>query len=283
LISMMVGCSSAPAPAPPADVQMEQAGRAGEAALSLDRPHEAAQQFREALRRGELRDDLGAISDYGYDLAVAQLADNQPEAALATARMVSAELARRHAAGFPALTLLEATALYRIGSRAQADTLAAPLEQSGDRQVAVKACFLRGLIADDQGNTVALDAALRCLGQPTTDAERADALELSARLSLRRGNSAAAETAAERAADLRREGRDYRGMARALALAGAAARQGGSIAAAASLYVQAGRTAAVQGDGTSARLWLQQALLLAQDAALRAEAERLLSGLEPRQ
>jgi tetratricopeptide (TPR) repeat protein len=282
LIWMMVGCSSAPPPAPPADVQMEQAGRAGKAALSLDRPREAVQQFRNALHRAELRDDLGAIADYGYDLAVAQLSDNQPEAALATARMVRAELARRNAAGFPAFALLEATALYRIGSRSEADALAASLEPSSDRQVAASACFLRGLIADDEANAAALEAALRCLGQPATDVGRADALELSARLSLRRGDSAAAETAAERAADVRREGRDYRGMARALALAAAAAQQRGSTAAAASLYVQAGRTAAVQGDNPSARRWLQQALSLAPDAALRAEARSLLSGLEPR-
>jgi hypothetical protein len=259
---------------------MQQAGRAGQFALSLDRPGEAAQQFRAALQRAELRDDLPAIADYGYNLAVAELTDNRPEVALTTVRQISAELARRNSASIPGLALLEATALYRIGSRAEADKLAASLELSNDRDVASQACFLRGLIADDRNDLAGVEAALRCVSQAASSADDANAFELSARIALRREDAATAETAADRAADLRRKLHDYRGMARALALAGAAALQTGSAASAASFYLRAGRSAAARGDLANARRWLQTALSLSHDVELRAEAQRALSDID---
>ena len=261
---------------------MQRAARAGEADLSLGRSREAVEQYRIALRRAEMRDDLSEIADYGYDLALAELDDNQPEAAVATVRSVRGELARRNSPSPAGLTLLEATALYRAGSRAEADALAAAVQRSSERDVVLQACFLRGLIADDNNDLAGLEAAAQCLGTGSSGAETANALELSARISLRRGNGTAAETAARDAADLRQKSRDYRGMARALALAGAAARQAGSGSAAASYYLRAGRSAAAQGDAAHARQWLQTALLLSADADLRAEAQRALSSIDKR-
>jgi len=258
---------------------MQQAGRAGQQDLSIDRPHEAAQQFRIALERAELRDDLPAITDYAYDLAIAELDDNQPEAALGTVRQVNAELARRNSDSVPGLTLLEAIALYRIGSRAEADALAASLEQSSEREIASQACFLRGLIADDRNDIAGLEGALRCVSQTAGSADSANALELSARISLLRGDAATAEAAADRVADQRRLAHDYRGMSRALALAGAAALQAGSAAQAASYYLRAGRSAAQQGNTADARQWLQKALSLSHDVELRTEIQSALSGI----
>ena len=259
---------------------MQQAGRAGQQDLSLDRPHEAVQQFRTALERAEMRDDLPAITDYAYDLAVAELDDNQPEAALGTVRQVNAELARRNSDSVPGLTLLEAIALYRIGSRAEADALAASLEQSSEKETASQACFLRGLIADDRNDIAGLEDAFRCVSQMAGSADSANALELSARISLKRGDAAAAEDTADRVADLRRLAHDYHGMSRALALAGASALQAGSSAQAASYYLRAGRSAAQQGNMTDARRWLQKALSLSHDAELRSEAQSALSGID---
>ena len=280
LLCTLVGCSSAPPPPAPTDLQMHQAARVGQADLSLGRPHEAVEQFRAALRRAEMRDDLSEIVDYGYNLAVAELEDNQPDAALTTVRRIKRELVRRNAPIIPGLTLLEATALYRTGSRAEADTLAASIEASSERDVTLQACFLRGLIADDNNDIAGLESALGCLTAAPNDADAANILELSARISLRRGDAAAAERAATDAANLRRTSRDYRGMARALALAGAAAMQGGSATTAASFYMRAGRSAGAQGDAAHARQWLQTALSLSHDADLRVEAQRALSDID---
>ncbi|HTS91702.1 MAG TPA: hypothetical protein VMG55_06870 [Stellaceae bacterium] len=255
---------------------MRQAERAGQADLALGRPSEAVAQYRIALQRAEMRDDLLEIVDYGFDLAVSLLDDNQPDEALKTVRRINAELARRGAQSPPAFTLLEATALYRIGSRADADRLAASIEHASEHDIASQACFLRGLIADENGDLAGLEEASRCLSA-SGDADRANVLELSARIFLRSGNAGAAESEARDAADLRQKSRDYRGMARALALAGAAASKSGSNAAAASYYLRAGRSAAAQGDTAHARQWIAAALSLSRDPELRNEAQRVLS------
>ncbi len=100
-------------------------------------------------------------------------------------------------------------------------------------------------------------------------ANTADAAELRARLT----DDLAL---ALRAADLRRDQLDYRGMARALALA---AQFATAPNAAADLYLRAGRSAAGQGDTAQARLWLNQARELAPDAGLRTEADDALHEL----
>jgi tetratricopeptide (TPR) repeat protein len=266
--------------APPADSEMQQAGRAGILALSLEHPDQAADQFKTALSRAQLRDDIAAISDYGYDLAVAELALNRPKAALATARTVIAELRRYGSHVSPSLILVEATALYRTDALPEANALAASIEgPSSDPHVKFQACFLRGLIADKWSDTNGIEATRQCMARPSNTAERADVEELSALISSRRGDPARAEKEAESAADLRRQVHDYHGMARALALGGKAAQQAGSTATASSLYLQAGRSAAAQGDSQMARQWLRRALSLAQDSELRAEVQHELASL----
>jgi hypothetical protein len=170
--------------------------------------------------------------------------------------------------------------LYRVGASAEADELAATLERSSERDVASQACFLRGLIADDRNDVAALEAALRCASRVSTGAGDANASELSARIALKRGDAATAEATAEKTVDLRRDLHDDRGIARSLALAGAAARQAGSAARAASFYLRAARSAAAQGDAIAARQWFQTAVSLSDDADVRAEAERALSAID---
>jgi hypothetical protein len=119
--------------------------------------------------------------------------------------------------------------------------------------------FLRGLIADEQGDRVVLQTAVISLS-PTADP--ADAAELRARLD---HNAALAL----KAVDLRRTALGYRGMARALALAAQLTSDPNT---AADLYLRAGRSAAAQGDTTIARTWLAKVRDLARDPAVRAAA-----------
>ncbi|MBV8096554.1 MAG: hypothetical protein JO110_25595, partial [Acetobacteraceae bacterium] len=242
-----------------------------------ERPLEAITQYRAALVRAEARDDLPAIEDFTYNIAVAQLQAGQPAAALDTVRMLRAELARRGAAGFPELDLVEATALYRTGRNTQADILAARVQSSGDANAASRASFLRGLIADDAGDVRGLNAALLALGKPLSREQEADASELQARLLLRTGHPAAARMQAESTAEQRRELIDYRGVARALALAAASAQRAGDPARAADLYLRAGRSAAAQGDSANARLWLHHAITSSTDPALLRDAQQILA------
>ena len=117
---------------------------------STTRPHPLSDWIAKALpllgSRGK------APATFSYNIAVAQSRAGQPDAALETARSLRAELARRGASSFPELDLVEATALYRTGKKAQADAVAARVQTSGDADAASRASFLRGLIADDTGD-----------------------------------------------------------------------------------------------------------------------------------
>ncbi len=265
-LPLLAACGSTPPPAPPPpDETLGRAARAGRLALELDRPAEAARLYGMALNRARERDDTAAIGDAGIGLAAAQLARPNPATALATAREVQAELLRRNAAIPDALRLVEALALYRAGDLAGAEGVAAGIG-SEDANVALRAWFLRGLIAAARNDSSGLAAARAALGTPERRAFRADAQELAAAAALAEGDLAEARRLATETATLRREGLDYRGLARALALEAEAARRQGETHVAADLLLRAGRSAAARNEVAEARRWLQQAETLAQQA-----------------
>jgi hypothetical protein len=105
--------------------------------------------------------------------------------------------------------------------------------------------------------------ALAQLGDPQNAELRADRLELRGRLNLLENRPESALPAFRESADLRREAEDCIGMARALALAGEAAKSLGRAAEAADLFFRAGRSAQLEGDQAEARRWLDTAARLA--------------------
>jgi hypothetical protein len=281
LLVLLCACSSGdkqPA-GPPEDQALVRHEQAGKIAYDLDRPDEAVAQFQAALTQAQARDDLKAIADLSFNLAVAQLRANRPRDALATTRQARAELVRRGSQPFPALLLAEATALYRLDERDQADATAAEVEGAGDADAAAGASFLRGLIADEADNEPGLRAAVGRLSGVAAPLRVADRLELQARLSLRQDAFAQAHAAAMQAAGMRQEGLDYRGMARALAVAAQAAERSGDRELAADLYLRAGRSAAAQSDAGTARPWLERVLSLTSDDATEQAAEAALADL----
>jgi hypothetical protein len=270
---LLEACGSSHQPATPDDAIMRQNAHAAGLALSLERPNEAIEKYKQALERARARDDATAIGDYGYDIAVAQLVANEPKQALDTIRATRRELALRVATSFPAMDLAEATACYRVGDKATSDKLAAQVEASAEPVTAARASFLRGLIAADVGNTAGLNRAIARLASPTSPNQQADEDELLARRELAQGAFASAVEQAERSAELRRQERDYRDMARVLALAADAQARAGRADLAAALYIRAGRSAAAQGNVDAARSWLHRAMELGSDATLHREAQ----------
>jgi hypothetical protein len=273
-------CSSSRQTAAPDDTMMRQDAHAAGQALSLERPNEAIAQYKLALERARARDDAAAIGDYGYDMAVAQLAANEPNAALATVRMTRSELARRGATSFAVLDLAEATACYRIDDKATSDRLASQVEAGADPVAALRASFLRGLIADQTDDVAGLDRAIARLAPAVLSDQQADLAELVARRDIRQGAFAAAAEQAGHAADLRREALDYRGMARALVVAANAEAHAGHTRLAADYYMRAGQSAAAQGDAITARPWLQRATELGDDATLHEAARSAITALQ---
>ena len=264
LCLLVSACGAAPAAKAPADETLSRLGHAGDTAYNLEDAGQAVDQYRKALGRARERDDAAAIADAGFNLATAQLRADRLGDALRTARELRAELARRGLAdrGFDLIT---ATALFRSGDLSGADRAAAALTQ-GRAPLADSAWFLRGLIADTRGDHAGLQRAAAAL---TPAADAADRMELRARV-------AHGPALALRAADLRRDALDYRGLSRVLALAAA---YSPDPAASADLYLRAARGAAARTDVAQARQWLIQARTRAPTPQLRGEAERALAGL----
>jgi hypothetical protein len=261
---LLGGCSSAPR-ASPEDSTLARFDHAGGIAFGLEQPDQAATHYREALARARTRDDAGAIADAGFNLATAQLRAGHPRDAIGTVQELRTELARRGIVD-PGLDLISATALFRLNDLSAADRAAVELTRGDNAELANAAWFLRGLIADMRRDRLGLERAAASM---TKAANAADVGELQARLSHN-------PQPAMHAADLRREDLDYRGMARALALA---AQWTPDASEAADLYLRAGRSAAAQGDVTNARLWLSEARKRSPDTGLRSIVDQALHDL----
>ena len=247
---------------PPPDVKLDQANTAGTQALSMDLPSLAVRQYKVALSRAYERDDAGAIGDVAYNLALAQMKAGDPKGAVATAREARAELDRRRAAVPPELILVQAAASYRSGDLGAAASAAQDVLDRGakDPDVVRRAWFIRGLVAADRSDAAGLAQAIAALAAPTKQADlEADRQELQGRAALLANDSAGALTLFEQSATNRQQALDYRGMARALSLAGDAALRSGRAADAADLFLRAGRSALLQGDTATATPLLKRA------------------------
>lgn len=247
---------------PPPDVKLDQANKAGTQALSMDLPGLAVKQYKVALSRAYERDDAGAIGDVAYNLALAQMKAGDSKAAVATAREARAELSRRRAAVPPELILVQSAAAYRSGDLGGAAAAAQEVLDSGakDPDVVRRAWFIRGLVAADRSDTAGLAQSIAALAPPTKQADLdADRQELQGRAAFLANDSAGALSLFEQSASNRQQALDYRGMARALSLAGDAALRSGRAADAADFFLRAGRSALLQGDMAMATPLLKRA------------------------
>jgi hypothetical protein len=254
---------------PPPDVRLDQANRAGTQALSMDMPSLAVRQYKVALSRAYERDDAGAIADVSYNLALAQMKAGDPKAALVTVREARADLERRRAQVPSELFLVQAAAAYRTGdlSGASAAAQEALDRPAKDPDTAPRAWFIRGLVAAERGDGAALNLAIAAL-PPSKQADlEADRQELQGRAALLGNRAADALGLFEQSAASRQQALDYRGMARALSLAGDAMLRTNHAAEAADLYLRAGRSALLQGDGAAALPLLKRAEDLARQTA----------------
>jgi hypothetical protein len=274
---MTAGCGSdTTAKQAPEDPTLVRTERLARLSFEQERPDQAATLYRQALDRAYERDDLQAIADLAYNLAVVELHRGQAVSVVATTRAARGEIVRRGADPAPELLLAEAVALYRQGSSGateMASTVAAA--PNADPETRARAIFVQGLVAADSRNAGTLAAAVAALDPAVGEEIAADGRELEGRLALLRSDWIGAIAALLSVADYRRDALDYRGMARALALAGSAAESAGRDAEAADLYLRAGRSAQLQDDRPQAQAWLIRALTLGKrsgEPAIAAEA-----------
>lgn len=247
---LLAGCGGQAVEVPSArdDAAWDQAMTAGQDSFELGRYSVAITQYRKAADLALLRDDGVAASAAGYDLAVSQLAADDPAGAIKTVGITRQAASMRRAAAQPEFDLVEAAAYYRLKRYPQAIKLASAGMAAPQRAGAARAALVLGLAADAGQDSVAFQKALAFfdgLKPPLSLTEQADKAEIQAR-ALLASTPAQADMLAEQAADLRRQEASYRDMARALALAGQAADRVGDRQKAASLWARAAQSASVQ-------------------------------------
>lgn len=232
-VLLMGGCSSAQKTFPRADDTFQSDMDVGHSSFDLEHPDQAESEYDAAYKRALLRDDISALHDAGFNLAVARLALGRPDEALGAVSQTRADLVLRgvDASSLVDLSVVEAAAEYRAGHYEDALRQAAAVaDKNGvDPGLRERAAFLAGLSADTLGRQ---DVVARSLGVISGDPrapvhEQADHMELASRLDLSSGHAEAAWNEASGAADLRRGMLDYRGMTRALRLAARAASSAG--------------------------------------------------------
>ncbi|MGF1276049.1 hypothetical protein [Acetobacter pasteurianus] len=250
---LLAGCGGAAQDKPTAqdDAAWDQAMTAGRDSFELGRYTVAVTQYRKAADLALLRDDASAITEAGYDLAVAQLAANTPDKALQTAQATRQAAGVRGQTQLYSLDLVEAAAHYRLGHYSSAISSATQAMQSSDTALAGRAALVLGLAADAQSDSANLQKAAAYLGslkKPLSTTQQADQAEIQARV-LRQSAPQQAEALAVQAADLRRNDGSYRDMARALALAARIASAQGDQQKARALWERAAQSAAAQSSG----------------------------------
>ena len=247
---------------------------------------QAANLYRQALNRAYLRDDRKAVVDAQYNLAFCMLGLRSYDKALVWVHRAQKELEHSRQSVTADILLLEAVILFRTGKLDKAWQITDQILSVSERSpVAVesKIHFLRGLIADQHGDTDQLGREIDALAKSTGAGGRADHKELTGRLAMAAGNWEAAIEAFDDTVRLRREERDYGEMAQALALAAGACQRAGQPSRAATRYFRAGRSAVQQGNSQDAIKWLNSAVQLAGqagDESLKQEAGLYLKSLQ---
>jgi tetratricopeptide (TPR) repeat protein len=263
-----VGCSSSPIEQSRAEVdeEFERVNRAARTAFDHGRFRQAADLYNQALERAYVLDDVNAIVDSQYNLAVCLIGLNSYVEALDRVNQSRAELTRA-GRGIPAdILLLEATIVHRMGKLDDAWQLTDKILLDPSRlseAVRGKTHFLRGLIAGEWDDINQLRQEIVSLGTPSVVGLQADREELVGRLAMAQSNWNEAIEAFDKTAEFRRDDFDYSEMVNALALGAWACEQAGKLSDASRRYLRAGRSAARQGESREALNWLSRAEKLA--------------------
>lgn len=266
-----LGCSSSPNEQNRPEVDEEFARTSRAARMAFDNGHlqQAVDLYNQALERAYVLDDLNAIVDSKYNLAVCLTKQGLYGRALEQVNQAEGELDRTNRSIPADILLLEATIVYRMNELDNAWQLTEMILLDANRlsgAVQSKTHFLRGLIAGERGDIDQLRGEIAALGTPSTAGLQADREELVGRLATAQSAWNEAIEAFDRTAEFRRDDFDYSEMANALALAAWACEQAGQLSEASKRYLRAGRSAAQQGEKDPASKWLTLAEKIAGEA-----------------
>lgn len=251
------------------DENLVRLNRSARIAYDNGQLEQAANLYRQALDRAYLRDDRQAVVDAQYNLAVCMLGLRSYDKALERVHQAQNELVRGEQSITADILLLEAAILFRTGKPDKAWQITDQILSASKRPpgaVESKTHFLRGLMADQRGDTGQLSREIDALAKSDNPGRQAEREELTGRLARAEGNWEAAIKAFDLTVRLRRENLNYGEMAQALALAADACQRAGKPSEAAKRYFWAGRSAVQQGNNQDAIKWLNSAVQLAGQA-----------------
>ena len=251
---------------PGTDREFDRYSRMARVAFENGQNSQAIEGFKKALVRAYITDDLNAILDTRYNLAVCHLRQGNYPDALENVEKAQQELL---SAGRPLtadLLLVQAVAFYHNeppGRAWQISEEILTVQPAPTTGTLSRTHFLRGRIAADRGESEQLRLEITALGEPSVPGLRADRIELIGRLAMLEGRWDDAVTALDQAARMRAENRDYRSMATVLATAAQACERAQRPEDAAYRYLRAARSAALSGETERATVWLQESVRLA--------------------
>ncbi len=289
MIAAGCGCLGRTATGPPVDENLQQMNRAARLAFEKRQTDQAADLYRKALERAYVRSDATAILDAQYNLAVCLMQLGKYGQALDLIGQAHHELSYAGLDTPLDLHLLHATVLYRIGASSESwkvSEIIIASRKSAHPIILNKAYYLQGLIAADAKDAARLRETLVKINDDGDDALRADKAELAGRLAMIETRWDRAIAALDEAADLRRRILEYRRMVIALALSAKACENAGRPGAAAWRYLQAGRSAALANNASSAEQMLSSAVRLSEQSnepAIARQADYYLGQLIEKQ
>ena len=251
---------------PGSDREFDRNSRMARMAFENGQISQAIEGYKRALARAYITDDLNAVVDTRYNLAVCHLRQGNYPDALENVEMAQQELLT---AGRPVsadLLLVQAVALYHNGTPGRAWQISEEIlsaKPAPSPETLSRTHFLRGRMAADRGDLEQLRLEITALGEPSVPGLQADRLELIGRLAMLDGRWDDAVTALDQAASMRALNRNYRSMATVLATAAQACERAQRPEDAAYRYLRAARSAALSGETERATVWLQESVRLA--------------------
>ncbi|MGD8953116.1 MAG: hypothetical protein PVI45_01970 [Desulfobacterales bacterium] len=260
------GSRQVKADVPGSDREFDRNSRMARMAFENGQISQAIEGYKRALARAYITDDLNAIVDTRYNLAVCHLRQGNYLATLENVERAQEELL---SAGRPVsadLLLVQAVALYHNGTPGRAWQISEEIlsvKPAPSPETLSRTHFLRGRMAADRGDMEQLRFEITALGEPSVPGLQADRLELIGRLAMLDGRWDDAVTALDQAASMRAVNRNYRSMAAVLATAAEACERAQRPEDAAYRYLRAARSAALSGETERATVWLQESVRLA--------------------
>jgi tetratricopeptide (TPR) repeat protein len=251
---------------PGSDREFDRSSRMARVAFENGQISQAIEGYKEALARAYITDDLNAIVDTRYNLAVCHLRQGNYPDALENVEKAQQELLSSGRPVSADLLLVQAVAFYHHGTPGRAWQISEEIlsvQPAPSPETVSRTHFLRGRMAADRGDTEQLRLEITGLGEPSVPGLQADRLELIGRLAMLDGRWDDAVTALDQVARLRAVNRNYRSMATVLATAAQACERTQRPEDAAYRYLRAARSAALSGETERATVWLQESVRLA--------------------